>query len=85
MNATLKGKMVAMLAEGIHAGQRQAEHIAKGYKHRGTKPKEAKRRAWATVNSMTGGGKKSGSGRGKPTNTAAARKGGRKGGRAKSR
>jgi hypothetical protein len=62
--------------------KRQAEHIAEGYKDSGTPKKEAKRRAWATVNAMTGGGKKSGSGRGKPTNKAPARKGGRKGGEA---
>jgi CBS domain-containing protein len=41
---------------------------------------EAERRAWATVNKMTGGGKKSGSGRGKKINTAPAKKGGHKGG-----
>jgi hypothetical protein len=62
--------------------KRQAEHIAEGYEDRGTPKKEAKRRAWATVNAMTGGGKKSGAGRGKPTNKAPARKGGRKGGAA---
>ncbi|HEU6447788.1 MAG TPA: plasmid stabilization protein [Verrucomicrobiae bacterium] len=60
--------------------KRQAEHIEEGYEKRGTKPKEAKRRAWATVNKMTGGGKKNGSGRGKKTNKAPARKGGRIGG-----
>ena len=43
--------------------KRQAEHIEEGYEHRGTSPKEAKSRAWATVNKMTHGGKKSGSGR----------------------
>ena len=57
--------------------ERQAEKIAKGYKRRGVSPREAKRRAWATVNKMTGGGKKSGSGRGKKINKAPARKGGR--------
>jgi len=62
--------------------KRQAEHIEEGYEHRGMRPKEAKRRAWATVNKMTGGGKKSGSGRGKRVNKAPARKGGRLGGRA---
>ena len=60
--------------------KRQAEHIEEGYEKRGTSKKEAERRAWATVNKMTGGGKKSGSGRGKKTSTASARKGGRKGG-----
>jgi len=63
--------------------KRQAEHIEKGYEARGTSSGEAKRRAWATVNKMSGGGKKSGSGRGKKTNKAPARKGGRIGGRAR--
>jgi hypothetical protein len=62
--------------------KRQAEHIEEGYKERGVGENEAERRAWATVNSMTGGGKKSGSGRGKPVNKAPAKKGGRKGGAA---
>lgn len=60
---------------------RQAEHIEQGYEKRGVPAKEAKRRAWATVNKMTGGGKKSGSGRGKPENHEPARKGGRIGGK----
>jgi len=61
----------------------QAEHIEEGYEKRGLGSKESKRRAWATVNKMTGGGKKSGSGRGKATNKAPARKGGRIGGHAR--
>jgi plasmid stabilization system protein ParE len=65
--------------------KRQAEKIERGYKSRGTSEKEAERRAWATVNKMTGGGKRSGSGRGKAMNKGPARKGGRKGGRARSR
>jgi len=64
--------------------KRQAEHIEKGYKKRGVSEDEAERRAWATVNQMTGGGKKSGSGRGKKTNKAPAKKGGRIGGAASS-
>ena len=59
--------------------KRQAEHIEEGYKEEGGPEDEAERRAWATVNKMTGGGKKSGSGRGKKVNKAPARKGGRKG------
>lgn len=43
--------------------KRQAEHIADSYKKRGVPAQEAKRRAWATENKMSGGGKKSGSGR----------------------
>ena len=61
--------------------KRKAEHIAKSYKKRGVSTKEAKRRAWATTNKESGGGKKSGSGRGKKTSHASSRKGGRKGGR----
>lgn len=62
--------------------KRQAEHIEEGYEKRGVSENEAERRAWATVNAMTGGGKKSGSGRGKATNTAPAHKGGKMGGQA---
>ncbi|MEJ8846919.1 plasmid stabilization protein [Variovorax rhizosphaerae] len=62
--------------------KRQAEHIEKGYEQRGLSEGEAERRAWATVNKETGGGKKSGSGRGKPENHAPSRKGGRLGGAA---
>ena len=61
--------------------KRQAEHIEESYRSRGTPEGEAERRAWATVNKETGGGKKSGSGRGKPENHAPSRKGGRLGGR----
>ena len=63
--------------------KRQAEHIEKSYESRGASAKTAKSRAWATVNKMTGGGKKSGSGRGKKINKASARKGGKLGGRAR--
>ena len=63
--------------------KRQAEHIEEGYEKRGTSKKEAERRAWATVNKQTGGGKKSRSGRGKKSNKTSSRKGGRKGGRKK--
>ncbi len=62
--------------------KRQAEHIEEGYEERGVPEEEAERRAWATVNAMTGGGKKSGSGRGKKVNKAPAKKGGKKGGAA---
>lgn len=62
--------------------KRKATKIAKGYEKRGTSEKEAERRAWATVNASDGGGKTSGSGRGKKTNKAPSKKGGRKGGAA---
>jgi plasmid stabilization system protein ParE len=61
--------------------KRQAEHIAEGYRERGVPAQEAKRRAWATVNEMTGGGKKAGGGRGKGINLEPALKGGRIGGK----
>jgi plasmid stabilization system protein ParE len=60
--------------------KRKAEHIAEGYEDRGVSEKEAKRRGWATVNKESGGGKKSGSGRGKKESHASSRKGGKKGG-----
>jgi hypothetical protein len=63
--------------------KRQAQHIEEGYIERGVPEEEAETRAWATVNAMTGGGKKSGSGRGKAVNKAPAKKGGKKGGSAK--
>jgi len=43
--------------------KRQADHIATGYENKGLDPKTSEARAWATVNKLTGGGKKSGSGR----------------------
>lgn len=64
--------------------KRKAEHIEEGYEKRGTSKKEAERRAWATVNKESGGGKKSGSGRGKKESRASSRKGGRKGGKSRS-
>lgn len=65
--------------------KRQAAHIEEGYEERGTSAGEAKRRAWATVNKMTGGGKRAGSGRGKKVNLGPARKGGRRGSQAHAR
>lgn len=62
--------------------KRQAEHIEEGYEKRGVGRQEAERRAWATVNKETGGGKKSGSGRGKAMDTSPSKKGGKAGGRA---
>jgi len=62
--------------------KRQAEHIEEGYEGRGVPKKEAERRAWATVNKETRGGKKSGSGRGTKEDRSPSRKGGRKGGMA---
>jgi hypothetical protein len=43
--------------------KRQAHHIEEGYEKRGVPEKEAERRAWATENKVSGGGKKSGPGK----------------------
>src|SRR5215210_2214932 len=61
--------------------KRQAEHIEESYEERGVSEGEAEKRAWATVNKSSGGGKKSGSGRGKTTDKAPMKKGGKKGGK----
>lgn len=58
--------------------KRKAEHIEEGYEKRGVPEKEAERRAWATVNKESGGGNKSGSGRGRKDTHVSASKGGRK-------
>src|SRR5215204_7477494 len=63
--------------------KRQAEHIEEGYEERGASKDEAERRAWATVNASSGGGKNpGGSGRGKKENKGPAKRGGKKGGKA---
>jgi len=56
--------------------KRQAEHIEEGYEKRGVPADEAERRAWATENAISHGGRKSGSGRGRSENKAPERKGG---------
>jgi plasmid stabilization system protein ParE len=43
--------------------KRQAEHIEKSYERNGVGEKTAEKRAWSTVNKLSGGGKQSGSGR----------------------
>jgi plasmid stabilization system protein ParE len=65
--------------------KRMAEHIEEGYEKRGVSEDEAERRAWATVNKETHGGKKSGSGRGTEEDHAPSRKGGKLGGKASAR
>ena len=57
--------------KGKYTGKqkRQAEHIEDSYENRGVSKKEAESRAWATVNKESGGGKKSGSGRGKKSSS----------------
>ena len=62
--------------------KRKARHIEEGYEESGVSKREAERRAWATVNKESGGGNKSGSGRGKADNHSSSRKGGEAGGRA---
>lgn len=60
--------------------KRKAEHIEESYEARGVSSKEAEARAWATVNKESGGGNKSGSGRGVKDTNVSARRGGRIGG-----
>jgi plasmid stabilization system protein ParE len=60
--------------------KRQAAHIAESYEDRGVSEEEAEGRAWATVNKESGGGKKSGSGRGHAQSHESSRRGGRIGG-----
>jgi plasmid stabilization system protein ParE len=62
--------------------KRKAEHIEESYESRDVSEKEAERRAWATVNKESGGGNKSGSGRGVPDTHVASKKGGKLGGAA---
>ncbi len=57
--------------------KRKAEHIEQGYEHRGVPEDEAERRAWATVNKESGGGNKSGSGRGRPDTHESSSRGGK--------
>jgi plasmid stabilization system protein ParE len=57
--------------------KRKAEHIEQSYEERGVPKNEAEARAWATVNKESGGGNKSGSGRGKPDTQVASSRGGR--------
>ncbi|HEX3159125.1 MAG TPA: hypothetical protein VHQ45_11455 [Gemmatimonadaceae bacterium] len=64
--------------------KRQARHIEEGYEGRGVREPEAERRAWATVNATSGGGKKSGSGRGRSEDQGPARRGGQKSGSSQS-
>lgn len=56
--------------------KRKADHIEEGYEARGTGHKEAERRAWATVNKESGGGNRSGSGRGHPDTHESSSRGG---------
>ncbi|MBS1166045.1 MAG: hypothetical protein H6R00_2070 [Proteobacteria bacterium] len=62
--------------------KRKAEHIEESYDSRGVSDEEAERRAWATVNKESGGGNKSGSGRGRPDTHVSSEMGGRRGGAA---
>ena len=58
--------------------KRQAQHIEDSYESRGVSHDEAERRAWATVNRESGGGKRSGSGRGTTASHESTKRGGKK-------
>jgi len=62
--------------------KRKAAHIEEGYVERGVPREKAEARAWATVNKDSGGGNKSGAGRGVPDTNRSAKKGGKLGGSA---
>ncbi len=62
--------------------KRKAQHIEDSYEERGVSKKEAQSRAWATVNKESGGGNKSGSGRGKKDAHVSSKRGGKLGGKA---
>ncbi|KKC26680.1 hypothetical protein [Sphingomonas sp. SRS2] len=57
--------------------KRKAEHIEESYEERGVPRKQAEARAWATVNKESGGGNKSGSGRGKKDTHVSSSRGGK--------
>jgi hypothetical protein len=62
---SLNGKRRILMARGSKAKytnkqKRRARRIEKSYERRGIGRREAARRAWATENKETGGGKKSG-------------------------
>ena len=61
--------------------KRKAEHIEESYESRGVPEKSAAARAWATVNKESGGGNKSGSGKGKADIHVSSEKGGKIGGK----
>ena len=60
--------------------KRKAQHIYEGYIEQGVSKEEAEKRAWATVNKESGGGKKSGSGRGRKRNHSESKNGDSKSG-----
>lgn len=57
--------------------KRKAQHIEEGYREQGVPKDEAEKRAWMTVNLESGGGKLSGSGRGRKETHVASSRGGR--------
>jgi hypothetical protein len=64
--------------------KRRARHIEESYESRGVSGREAARRAWATVNSREGGGKKKRGKRGGARGSSRSRSS-RSGGRSRSR
>jgi hypothetical protein len=53
--------------------KRMAEHIEEGYEKRGVGSRESARRAWATVNKETGGGRKRSPARKRKSSSASSR------------
>jgi hypothetical protein len=73
-------QIMARGSKAAYSGKqkRKASHIEQGVRKRGGSEGAAKRIAWATVNKESGGGKKSGSGRGHAVSHEPSRKGGRR-------
>jgi hypothetical protein len=65
-------------AKNTSKQQREARHIEDSAKKRGYSSARAAQIGWATVNKQDHGGKKSGSGRGKKSNKASSRAGGKR-------
>jgi hypothetical protein len=77
MSCTLQGMPRGSKAKYSSKQKRQAHHIEQSAKKRGYSSKRAAQIGYATVNKQDGGGKKSGSGRGKASTKASSRAGGR--------
>jgi plasmid stabilization system protein ParE len=68
LQITKAGKELFVMARGDKSAytdkqERMAEHIEESYEQRGVPEAEAERRAWATVNKETGGGRRTAAGR----------------------
>jgi hypothetical protein len=77
VTCSLQGMPRGSKAKYSSKQKRQAHHIEDSAKRRGHSSQRAAQIGYATVNKQDGGGKKSGSGRGKRSTKASSRAGGR--------